>query len=126
MLAESGASRGSLYHHFTNKEALFLAVMEDAGAKATRPAAEAMAAAPDLITAMRIGCLAWIRLAGDPVVRQIMLIDAPAVLGWQRWRELDETGALGVIRGLMARRRRKRAGSRLGTSTRSRTSCWPR
>ena len=37
-------------------------------------------------------------LAGDPVVRQIMLIDAPAVLGWQRWRELDEQGPLGVIR----------------------------
>ena len=27
-----------------------------------------------------------------------MLIDAPAVLGWQRWRELDEEGPLGVIR----------------------------
>ena len=37
-------------------------------------------------------------MAGDPVVRQIMLIDAPAVLGWQRWRELDEQGPLGVIR----------------------------
>ncbi len=47
---------------------------------------------------LRAGSLAWIRLAGDPVVRQIMLIDAPAVLGWQRWRELDEQGPLGVIR----------------------------
>ena len=37
-------------------------------------------------------------MAGDPVVRQIMLIDAPAVLGWQRWRELDEQGPLGAIR----------------------------
>jgi hypothetical protein len=27
-----------------------------------------------------------------------MLIDAPAVLGWQRWRELDEQGPLGAIR----------------------------
>jgi hypothetical protein len=47
---------------------------------------------------LRAGALAWIRLAGDPVVRQIMLIDAPAVLGWQRWRELDEQGPLGAIR----------------------------
>ena len=37
VLAESGASRGSLYHHFKGKEALFLAVMEDVGARATRP-----------------------------------------------------------------------------------------
>ncbi len=101
VLAESGASRGSLYHHFPGKEALFLAVMEDAGARATRPAVEAMSAAPNPLAALRIGCLAWIRLAGDPVIRQIMLIDAPAVLGWQRWRELDEQGPLGVIRALL-------------------------
>jgi AcrR family transcriptional regulator len=102
VLAESGASRGSLYHHFNGKEALFLAVMEDAGARATGPAADAMRGAPDPVAALRIGCLAWIRLACDPVVRQIMLIDAPAVLGWERWRQLDEPGALGVIRGLLA------------------------
>ena len=29
-------------------------------------------------------------------------VKAPAVLGWQRWRELDEQGALGVIRSLLA------------------------
>lgn len=102
VLAESGVSRGSLYHHFKSKEALFLAVMEDAGVRATQPTVEAMRAAPDSIAALRIACLAWIRLACDPVMRQIMLIDAPAVLGWQRWRELDEQGALGILRGLLA------------------------
>ena len=30
-----------------------------------------------------------------------MLIDAPAVLGWQRWRELDEQGNLGEIRAAL-------------------------
>src|ERR1700722_9633390 len=102
VLAESGASRGSLYHHFKGKEALFLAVMEQVGIRASAPAAEAMSAAPDAIAALRIGCLAWIRLACDPVARQILLIDAPAVLGWQRWRELDDHGPLGIIRGLLA------------------------
>jgi AcrR family transcriptional regulator len=102
VLVESGTSRGSLYHHFKSKEALFLAVMEDAGERATQPTVEAMRAAPDSLAALRIACLDWVRLACDPVVRQIMLIDAPAVLGWQRWRELDEHGALGILRGLLA------------------------
>ena len=31
-----------------------------------------------------------------------MLIDAPAVLGWQRWRELDEQSSLGFIRDALA------------------------
>jgi AcrR family transcriptional regulator len=103
VLAESGVSRGSLYHHFPGKDALFLAVMEDVvGRRVGREVADPMQAAPDPVAELRAGCLAWIRLAGDPVVRQIVLIDAPAVLGWQRWRELDEQGPLGAIRAALA------------------------
>jgi AcrR family transcriptional regulator len=103
VLAESGVSRGSLYHHFPGKDALFLAVMEDVvGRRVGREVADPMQAAPDPVAELRAGCLAWIRLAGDPVVRQVVLIDAPAVLGWQRWRELDEQGPLGAIRAALA------------------------
>jgi AcrR family transcriptional regulator len=98
----SGVSRGSLYHHFAGKEALFWAVLEEVGARAGQQGADAMRNAPDPVAALRAGGLVWIRLAGDQVVRQIMLIDAPAVLGWQRWRELDEQGPLGVIRDALA------------------------
>jgi AcrR family transcriptional regulator len=102
VLAESGMSRGSLYHHFPGKEALFLAVMEEVGIRTAQPVLDAMAAAPDPVAALRLGALGWVRLAADPVVQQILLIDAPAVLGWQRWRELDEQGTLGLIRGALA------------------------
>jgi AcrR family transcriptional regulator len=101
VLADSGVSRGSLYHHFAGKEALFLAVMEEVGARVSQQGEDVMRDAPDPIAALRAGGLAWIRMAGDPVVRQIMLIDAPAVLGWQRWRELDEP-VLEMIRGVLA------------------------
>ena len=100
--ASSGVSRGSLYHHFPGKEALFLAVLEEVGARAGQQAMDLIKDAPDPVATLRIGGLAWIRMAGDPVVRQIMLIDAPAVLGWQRWRELDEQGPLGMIRDCLA------------------------
>jgi AcrR family transcriptional regulator len=102
VLADSGVSRGSLYHHFPGKDALFLAVMEEVGGRSAEPVLEAMRDAPDPVAALRAGCLGWIRLAGDPVVQQIMLIDAPAVLGWQRWRDLDERSTLGVIRAALA------------------------
>ena len=102
VLADSGVSRGSLYHHFPGKDALFLAVMEAVGERSAEPVLEAMRDAPDPVAALRAGCLGWIRLAGDPVVQQIMLIDAPAVLGWQRWRDLDERSTLGVIRAALA------------------------
>jgi AcrR family transcriptional regulator len=102
VLAESGVSRGSLYHHFPGKEALFWAVLEGVAARIGPMIAEAERGAPDPVAELRAGCLAWIRLAGDQVVRQIGLIDAPAVLGWQRWRELDEQGSLGWIRAAVA------------------------
>jgi len=100
--AESGVSRGSLYHHFPGKEALFLAVLEEVGARIGREAEEVTKDAADPVALLRAGGLLWIRNAGDPVVRQIWLIDAPAVLGWQRWREIDEEGPLGLIRDCLA------------------------
>lgn len=100
VLAETGVSRGSLYHHFPGKEALFLAVLEAEGARLGTQMVAAIEGATDQIDMLRIGCATWIRQAGDPVVQQIMLIDAPAVLGWQRWRELDEP-ALDMIRSAL-------------------------
>ena len=97
VLAESGVSRGSLYHHFPGKEALFLAVFEALGDRLGADMTAAIQDAANPIEMLRTASVAWIRQAGDPVVQQIMLIDAQAVLGWQRWRELDEP-ALGMIR----------------------------
>jgi hypothetical protein len=51
---------------------------------------------------LRAGCLEWVRIARDPVIQQILLIDAPSVLGWQRWRALEERHALGLIKGALA------------------------
>jgi AcrR family transcriptional regulator len=103
VLAATGVSRGSLYHHFKGKDALFAAVLEAVEVDVGRRVLEAAGTATDPLDALRAGCRAWVELAGDPVVRRILLLDAPAVLGWQRWRELDERYALGMIRqGLTA------------------------
>jgi AcrR family transcriptional regulator len=98
VLAEAGISRGSLYHHFAGKDALFWAVLEGVVARVGEQLAALERDAPDPVAALRTGYLGWVRLASDPVVQQTVLIDAPAVLGWQRWRELDEQGNLGWIK----------------------------
>jgi AcrR family transcriptional regulator len=98
VLREAGVSRGSLYHHFPSKEALFEAVAEEVE---TSVGAQTIAAASGLtnpVEAMRAGFVAWIRLAGDPVVQRILLIDGPSVLGWDRWRAMEDRHALGLIR----------------------------
>jgi len=101
VLQETGASRGSLYHHFPGKEALFFAVLEDLEVRVIAEMTAGVAELTDPVEALRTACLAWIRLAGDPEVQQIVLIDAPAVLGWQRFRELDEQSVLGLFRAAL-------------------------
>jgi AcrR family transcriptional regulator len=97
VLRESGVSRGSLYHHFASKEALFLAVLDRVDERVRVTAEAAMEVATDPIDALRIAYLTWIALANDPEVRRLVLLDAPAVLGWQRWRAAAEQGTLGRI-----------------------------
>jgi AcrR family transcriptional regulator len=101
VLQESGASRGSLYHHFAGKDALFDAVLETVEAAIGAEVMLAVADAGGSVASLRAGCLRWMELAGDPVVQKIVLIDAPSVLGWERWRALEEANALGLFKAAM-------------------------
>jgi AcrR family transcriptional regulator len=103
VLREAGVARGSLYHHFENKEALFDAVLDRVVAEAAAEAGRAAAEHDDPVESLRAGCGAWLRLSLDHAVQQIALVDAPAVLGWARWRELDEQYTLGGVRQSLQR-----------------------
>src|ERR1700757_158870 len=98
VLREAGVSRGSLYHHFPSKEVLFEAVAEEVETSIGAQMGAEAGDFTDPVAALRGGALAWIRLAGHPVVRRILLIDGPSVLGWERWRAMEEDHALGLIR----------------------------
>jgi AcrR family transcriptional regulator len=98
VLRASGVARGSLYHHFENKTALFDAVLDQVIGEVAAESAEAARAETDPVEGLRAGCVAWLRSALDPAVQQIALVDAPAVVGWSRWRELDERYTLGGVR----------------------------
>ena len=98
ILKATGIARGALYHHFPNKEALFDAVLDAEIAAIATVSANAARAARDPVESLRAGCGSWLRLALDPAVQRITLIDPPAVVGWTRWREIDDTHTLGGLR----------------------------
>ena len=102
VLDAAGVSRGALYHHFASKEALFEAVLQAVEAQATLKVTRAAGAATDPLDGLRRGCAAYLAMCRDPVVRQISLIDAPAVVGWERWREIDEQHAFGLVKAAIA------------------------
>ena len=95
----AGVTRGALYHQFRDKEQLFEAVFEQVEAEATqRIATAALAdAAADPLVALRTGARAFLAVCAEPEIERITLLDAPAVLGWERWREIGQRYGLGVI-----------------------------
>jgi AcrR family transcriptional regulator len=102
VLSAAGVSRGALYHHFAGKEALFEAVVVDVSSRVTTELTEAVSGCTDPVDAMRTAALAWIDLAaGDPVVQRVVLVDAPSVLGWERWRTMDDGRTLGAMRMML-------------------------
>ncbi len=101
VLRSTGISRGALYHHFASKDALFKAVLEEVEARVAVTVANAAGRATNPLDALRAGCDAWLGLAHDPIVRRIVLIDAPSVIGWQAWRDIDDRNALGLLKSAM-------------------------
>ncbi len=86
LVQEIGLTRGALYHHFGNKQGLFEAVLERIHQKAANAI---QATATDDWEGFVAGCLAWLEVATDPATQRILLLDAPAVIGWEKWLELD-------------------------------------
>ncbi|GAA2867134.1 TetR/AcrR family transcriptional regulator [Nonomuraea rubra] len=91
IVREAGVTKGALYHHFDGKTALFRAVLEQVQQEV---AARVVAAAEEAVETpwhrLQAGCAAFVKASADPEVQRIMLIDGPAVLGWDEWRAIDE------------------------------------
>ena len=81
-------TRGALYHHFEDKRSLFDAVASEV-AREIAEKIDAKTPMDDPLKALIVGTGAFLDACLDPAVRRIYLIDAPAVLGWHRWREID-------------------------------------
>jgi AcrR family transcriptional regulator len=92
-------TRGALYHHFEDKKDLFRAVHEGLEAElAQRIGAQlADAEATGAVEALHVGVGSFLDACTDRAVARITLVDAPSVLGWREWREIDERHGLGLV-----------------------------
>ena len=99
IVAAAGVTRGALYHQFADKRELFAAVFEQVEAEVTQRTARAAVAsgASDPLAVLRVGAIGWLEACSEPEVQRIVLLDGPAVLGWEAWREIGMRYALGLI-----------------------------
>ena len=102
IVALAGVTRGALYHQYKDKTALFLDVFEHVERDLTARLAQRVAGLDDPIEMLRISGEAFLDICQETEVRQIALIDAPSVVGWETWREVDARYGLGLLRALLS------------------------
>ncbi len=90
-------TRGALYHHFADKRDLFRAVHAQLADDLLRQIAAQTAGSGDAWEALTRGVRAFLDICEDPAVIRISHLDAPAVLGWAEWREVDAQHWLGLV-----------------------------
>jgi AcrR family transcriptional regulator len=87
--AGARVAKGAVYHHFPTKEALFEAVFEQVSLELMADLDRISRAEKDALAAMAAGTQAYFAACSKGATGQIILRDGPAVLGWERWREID-------------------------------------
>jgi AcrR family transcriptional regulator len=97
VVERAGVTRGALYHHFRGKKDLFRAVYEQTEQEIVEATAAEMSAVDDPWELLVRGTRSFFDACTDPALMQIGLVDGPAVLGWQEWREVGSRYALGLV-----------------------------
>jgi AcrR family transcriptional regulator len=87
--ARADVSKGALYHHFSNKESLFLAVYEAEQQTMRRGCTAAFKAETDSWVGIYRGCRTLLEVSAAPDLQRIVYIDAPGAIGWPAMRRLQ-------------------------------------
>ena len=93
---------GALDNQFTGgKEELFAAVFEQIEVElAGRIGGLLVGDTPR--AQLLAGIDAWLEACAEPEVHRIVLIEAPAALGWERWREIGQRYGLGLVEAALS------------------------
>ena len=97
VVATAGVTKGALYHHFSSKRDLFRGVFEREQSELALACHEAYATEDDPWDGFHAGCRAFLEASLDPGVQRIVVLDAPAVLGWETVREIEKRHSMSMI-----------------------------
>jgi AcrR family transcriptional regulator len=86
---QARVAKGAVYHHFATKEAVFAAVFDQVSRALVQEIDRAVRTEKDVLAAMVAGTQHYFAACAKGPTGQIILRDGPAVLGWERWREID-------------------------------------
>jgi AcrR family transcriptional regulator len=97
----AGVTRGALYHHFENKEGLFISVFEKAMAEITDRCKEVQSLSSDPWEKLISTAQALFGACTDPEIQRIVFCDAPAILGIGNWRKNRESKTMVLFKDIL-------------------------
>jgi AcrR family transcriptional regulator len=102
IVQRAGVTRGALYHHFSDKQDLMRAVLHDLSRELAEASAAAALKETDQWRQILAAIDAFLDACTDPAIQRIVMTDAPSVLGWDEWREIDTQYGLGLVKASLA------------------------
>lgn len=97
----AGVTRGALQHHFGSKLGLFMAVFDDLQSDIVIRVADALVDHDDPWERAGAAITALLDVYTDAEYQAVVLKEAPAAIGWQRWRELYRQDFADLVRELV-------------------------
>jgi AcrR family transcriptional regulator len=86
----SGLTTGALYYHWAGKDGLLADVIHSVYSDLARRVSSVTSAESSPLDRLLLGGKEFLDLCSDPRIARLIVIDAPAALGYAKWREIDD------------------------------------
>lgn len=101
IVKQSQVTRGALYYYFSGKKDLFKAVFDDINVDIANEIFLKISEETNIWQRLLQGTFTFLNMCMNPGIQRIVLIDGPAVLGWQEWREIDEQRSMVYLQNIL-------------------------
>ncbi|SOE09930.1 TetR family transcriptional regulator [Hoeflea halophila] len=102
LVRAAGVTRGALYHHFEDKQALFRAVAENELAEVAKLIERSATTASTTMQALESGTRAYLDAMQASGRAHLLLVEGPAALGVQTMKQLNSDSAAHTLRDGLA------------------------
>jgi len=97
IVAGARVTKGALYHHFAGKQDLFEAVFEQVEARASKAIRKGLKSERNPWDKATAGLRAFLDVVQTPEYRRIVMQEGPSVMGYTRFRELEERSTFNIV-----------------------------